>query len=119
MIVARLMHVLANESGDGEHSPLKFMRVYTCIEPECTFVSCWNRRSANVILEPDKVFIKYIKGGLLVDVLTGFPIQWVIMVLYSPCDKGRIGLLRLLRIIRVTRVFKIFNTPPADSEMGA
>ena len=41
MIVARLMHVLVNESGDGEHSPLKFMRFYTCIEPECTFMSYW------------------------------------------------------------------------------
>jgi len=49
---------------------------------------------------------------MLLDVITGFPIQWVIMSVYSPCESaGNIATLRLLRVFRVTRVVKLFSQP--------
>lgn len=178
IIVARLMQVLATATGHDDETPLSFLRFYSCIDPNGTFMTLWMivfitflvwittvglvistfdldvlnsctswstynwidfsidgffvadiigrcfffgqegqrlgiwDRHTDLILEPDRVFLNYVKGGFIVDVLTGFPVQWVIMSLYTPCEtRDKIGLFRLIRVIRLTRVFKIFNTP--------
>ena len=75
-------------------------------------VESWSGGYSDVILEPDKVLVNYVRGGFLLDLITGFPIQWIIMAAYSPCESaGNISTLRLLRIFRVTRVLKLLQQP--------
>ena len=49
----------------------------------------WSGHACNITDQPDKVFLKYLKGGMLVDVVTGFPVQWLIMGMYSPCESSK------------------------------
>ena len=58
-----------------------------------------------------QVFMHYLKGGMLLDVITGFPVQWLIMGAYTPCSEVDIGLIRTLRIARFARIFKLFQQP--------
>jgi hypothetical protein len=72
----------------------------------------WSGELPEAILQPDIVFRRYVKQGMTLDIVTGFPLQWVIMSRFSPCESaGDLSTLRLLRIFRVTRVFKIFQRP--------
>jgi CRP-like cAMP-binding protein len=72
----------------------------------------WSGHPSEIIDQVDQVFLRYLKGGMLVDVVTGFPVQWIIMSAYTPCESAKdIAMLRLLRVFRVTRIFKLFQQP--------
>jgi voltage-gated potassium channel len=67
---------------------------------------------SSVVTAPDLVLKHYVNGGMSVDVVTAFPVQWVIMVVFTPCESsGNITVLRLLRVFRVSRIFKLFKQP--------
>jgi hypothetical protein len=64
-------------------------------------------RSERAILEPSRVLRHYaLRGGLLFDAASSFPLQWVVMAVEATCAAGSPSLLaaRTLRAMRVTRV---------------
>jgi hypothetical protein len=76
-----------------------------------------NSTAPIVLVQPDQVLLRYVRNGLLVDVLTGVPIQWFILLLPTDCSSVASGessrgllLVRALRLIRITKVIKIFRT---------
>ena len=71
-----------------------------------------------VVRQPDQVLLRYVRKGMVIDVITGVPFSWIIMFGGLNCagtgDGNDIGSLRLIRLIRgtrVTRVLKLFNQP--------
>mmetsp|Transcript_59928 Transcript_59928/g.136954 ORF Transcript_59928/g.136954 Transcript_59928/m.136954 type:complete len:697 (+) Transcript_59928:115-2205(+) len=71
-----------------------------------------------VILTPGTVCFRYCKTGLLVDAITGVPMQWLIMAFPSDCSAGGnassspdgLLMVRALRLLRITRVVKLFKS---------
>jgi hypothetical protein len=65
---------------------------------------------SSVVTTPDLVLKNYVNGGMPVDVVTAFPVQWVIMAVFTTCESsGNITV--LLHIFRVSRIFKLFQQP--------
>lgn len=64
------------------------------------------------ITQPDQVLIGYARTGMLVDFVTGIPVQWLVMYFEMLClgdEASGLLLARSLRILRVTRIIKIFK----------
>ena len=71
-----------------------------------------------VVRQPDQVLLRYVRNGMAIDVITGVPFSWIIMLGGLKCattaDSSDIDSLRLIRLIRgtrITRVLKLFNQP--------
>lgn len=71
-----------------------------------------------VVRQPDQVLLRYARGGMAIDVITGVPFSWIIMFGRLKCastgdgdDLGSLRLIRMIRGTRVTRLLKLFNQP--------
>jgi len=73
--------------------------------------STWD--SSDVVVEPSKVLVMYMRNGMLVDTITSVPIQWIVMFGVQSCNtsnSSQLLYLRLLRLYRLTRIYKLFQS---------
>lgn len=70
---------------------------------------------SEVILDPDKVLLRYARTGMAIDVITAIPFAWIVTFAFGRCGEGQdVATFRLIRIFRgtrITRVLRLFQQP--------